>query len=132
MILCHTTRMVVFLNDTATTESYTNLHTLSLHDALPIFAKQKSRLPPSSARAPAPCRQAGGGVQARLRPRRAIAVKAATGAARPATGARHDARSHALPHSRHRGRRRAARRLAHRASARPAAALRPSIGRQHV
>src|SRR3546814_18774606 len=38
---------------------------------------------PSSAGAPAPCRQAGGGVQARFRPRRAIAVKAAMGAARP-------------------------------------------------
>src|SRR3546814_14601614 len=47
------------------------------------IAKQNSRLPPSSAGAPAPCRQAGGGVQARFRPRRAIAVKAAMGAARP-------------------------------------------------
>src|SRR3546814_6094603 len=28
--------MVVFFNDTATTECYTYLHTLSLHDALPI------------------------------------------------------------------------------------------------
>ena len=27
----------VFFNDTATTEIYTNLNTLSLHDALPIF-----------------------------------------------------------------------------------------------
>src|SRR6059058_6713555 len=26
-----------FFNDTATTEIYTSLHTLSLHDALPIF-----------------------------------------------------------------------------------------------
>src|SRR6056300_1817387 len=28
-----------FFNDTATTEIYTNLNTLSLHDALPIFAE---------------------------------------------------------------------------------------------
>src|SRR3546814_17482419 len=28
----------VFFNDTATTEIYTYLHTLSLHDALPIYA----------------------------------------------------------------------------------------------
>src|SRR3546814_4329325 len=28
-----------FFNDTATTEIYTDLHTLSLHDALPISAK---------------------------------------------------------------------------------------------
>src|SRR6059058_886612 len=31
-----------FFNDTATTEIYTSLHTLSLHDALPIFAGRKS------------------------------------------------------------------------------------------
>src|SRR3546814_19401889 len=30
-------RCVFFLKDTATTESYTYGHTLSLHDALPIF-----------------------------------------------------------------------------------------------
>src|SRR3546814_14671109 len=29
--------IVFFCNDTATTEIYTYLHTLSLHDALPIF-----------------------------------------------------------------------------------------------
>src|SRR3546814_5694376 len=29
--------VVVFIKDTATTESYTYVHTLSLHDALPIF-----------------------------------------------------------------------------------------------
>src|SRR5213594_4946922 len=28
---------VFFVNDTATTEIYTSVHTLSLHDALPIF-----------------------------------------------------------------------------------------------
>src|SRR3546814_11938640 len=28
----------VFFNDTATTEIYTDCHTLSLHDALPIFS----------------------------------------------------------------------------------------------
>src|SRR3546814_18308484 len=28
-----------FCNDTPTTEIYTDLHTLSLHDALPIFSK---------------------------------------------------------------------------------------------
>src|SRR3546814_15379545 len=31
--------VVFFFNDTATTEIYTYLHTLSLHDALPISAK---------------------------------------------------------------------------------------------
>src|SRR3546814_7527715 len=30
--------LVFFFNDTATTEIYTYLHTLSLHDALPIYA----------------------------------------------------------------------------------------------
>src|SRR3546814_12847867 len=34
--------MVFFLNDTGTTESYTYCHTLSLHDALPIFATAQS------------------------------------------------------------------------------------------
>src|SRR3546814_13093640 len=34
-----------FVNDTATTELYTYLHTLSLHDALPILA---ARCPPHS------------------------------------------------------------------------------------
>src|SRR3546814_13544019 len=29
-----------FFNDTATTEIYTYLHTLSLHDALPIFVER--------------------------------------------------------------------------------------------
>src|SRR3546814_428563 len=33
-----TTPLVFFLNDTATSEIYTYRHTLSLHDALPIFA----------------------------------------------------------------------------------------------
>src|SRR6056300_537472 len=39
-----------FFNDTATTEIYTNLNTLSLHDALPIYSShiQKSRMPSSS------------------------------------------------------------------------------------
>src|SRR3546814_5344287 len=32
-----------FLNNTATTEIYTYLHTLSLHDALPIFQAQAHR-----------------------------------------------------------------------------------------
>src|SRR3546814_10663836 len=31
-----------FFNDTATTEIYTYLHTLSLHDALPIFPSKKA------------------------------------------------------------------------------------------
>src|SRR3546814_11705336 len=36
---CHTVLVVCFFfNDTATTEIYTYLHTLSLHDALPICA----------------------------------------------------------------------------------------------
>jgi len=29
-----------FFNDTATTEIYTVLHTLSLHDALPIYGRR--------------------------------------------------------------------------------------------
>src|SRR3546814_18972513 len=33
--------MLFFLNDTATTEIYTYLHTLSLHDALPIWSLPK-------------------------------------------------------------------------------------------
>src|SRR6056300_1125646 len=37
-----------FFNDTATTEIYTNLNTLSLHDALPICHIQKSRMPSSA------------------------------------------------------------------------------------
>src|SRR6056300_902862 len=38
-----------FFNDTATTEIYTNLNTLSLHDALPISSHiQKSRTPSSA------------------------------------------------------------------------------------
>src|SRR6056300_217120 len=40
-----------FFNDTATTEIYTNLNTLSLHDALPILNSshiQKSRMPSSA------------------------------------------------------------------------------------
>eukprot|EP01026_Neomeris_dumetosa_P069168 TRINITY_DN68213_c1_g1_i1.p3 TRINITY_DN68213_c1_g1~~TRINITY_DN68213_c1_g1_i1.p3 ORF type:complete len:113 (-),score=9.09 TRINITY_DN68213_c1_g1_i1:27-365(-) len=32
-----------FFNDTATTEIYTNLNTLSLHDALPIFDQGTTR-----------------------------------------------------------------------------------------
>src|SRR3546814_12880632 len=31
---------IFFVNDTATTEIYTYLHTLSLHDALPIYGPQ--------------------------------------------------------------------------------------------
>src|SRR3546814_18823623 len=34
------TFFVFFFNDTATTEIYTYLHTLSLHDALPIYPDQ--------------------------------------------------------------------------------------------
>src|SRR3546814_17490663 len=60
-----------FFNETATTEIYTYLHTLSLHDALPISAGRRgvrpgrsapgavprpAARPPSAARAdPAPC-----------------------------------------------------------------------------
>src|SRR3546814_14183259 len=35
----------LFVNDTATTEIYTYLHTLSLHDALPIFERPAVVLP---------------------------------------------------------------------------------------
>src|SRR3546814_8143518 len=34
-----------FFNDTATTEIYTYLHTLSLHDALPILGKKDVAVP---------------------------------------------------------------------------------------
>src|SRR3546814_16582008 len=36
---------VVFFNDTATTEIYTYVHTLSLHDALPIYFQRGESLP---------------------------------------------------------------------------------------
>src|SRR3546814_18680937 len=36
LMLC----LIVFFNDTATTEIYTYGHTLSLHDALPIYARE--------------------------------------------------------------------------------------------
>src|SRR3546814_3238374 len=60
-----------FFNDTATTEIYTYVHTLSLHDALPIWRKA----------APARCRRA----CPRGRARRA--VRAATRVPRPAPAA---------------------------------------------
>src|SRR3546814_16119186 len=38
VMVCHLVYLCVFLfNDTATNEIYTDVHTLSLHDALPIF-----------------------------------------------------------------------------------------------
>ena len=37
-----------FVNDTATTEIKTNLNTLSLHDALPIFKKMTSLFNPQA------------------------------------------------------------------------------------
>src|SRR6188474_3582535 len=39
-----------FFNDTATTEIYTSLHTLSLHDALPICHRRRHRLQPRGIR----------------------------------------------------------------------------------
>src|SRR6056300_1265343 len=54
------TFVIFFFNDTATTEIYTNLNTLSLHDAFPISSRrrhtrflnvagvQKSRMPSSA------------------------------------------------------------------------------------
>src|SRR3546814_1138021 len=44
-------QFIFFFNDTATTEIYTYLHTLSLHDALPIYARRWRSL----ARAREPC-----------------------------------------------------------------------------
>src|SRR6059058_2446709 len=41
-----------FFNDTATTEIYTSLHTLSLHDALPILRTRFSRLTTAVTAAP--------------------------------------------------------------------------------
>src|SRR3546814_8524541 len=35
---------MLFFNDTATTESYTDLHTLSLHDAHPIYSTTQQSL----------------------------------------------------------------------------------------
>src|SRR3546814_20997567 len=43
---CITFAFYFFLNDTATTEIYTYLHTLSLHDALPILQAQARHRPP--------------------------------------------------------------------------------------
>src|SRR5881227_4489104 len=39
--ICSVTRF--FFNDTATTEIYTTVHTLSLHDALPIYHRPAAR-----------------------------------------------------------------------------------------
>src|SRR3546814_3035274 len=55
-----------FFNDTATTEIYTYLHTLSLHDALPISAGVRGgirRWPPPAP----PCAPAAGGRRCRRR-----------------------------------------------------------------
>src|SRR3546814_18786202 len=41
-MICVCFGVFVFLNETATTENYTYLHTLSLHDALPIFCNISS------------------------------------------------------------------------------------------
>src|SRR5213594_5110493 len=54
--LPHNFCFLFFFNDTATTEIYTSVHTLSLHDALPICP--------------------GGGAASRRRPRRAAAAPA--------------------------------------------------------
>src|SRR3546814_20126506 len=55
LFLCYLTYYVcfifVFFNDTATTEIYTYLHTLSLHDALPICPRARASMR-SKARAP--------------------------------------------------------------------------------
>src|SRR3546814_14921279 len=51
--------MFIFFNDTATTETYTYLHTLPRHDALPISA-QRHRHRRALARAQRPGRDAGG------------------------------------------------------------------------
>src|SRR3546814_6188395 len=61
--------MFVFFNDTATTEIYTYGHTLSLHDALPIWpphdlsaaAGTRLRLGPGPGAAHRACRRHGGG-----------------------------------------------------------------------
>src|SRR3546814_17639837 len=39
--------LIFFFNDTATTEIYTYLHTLSLHDALPIYVPRQRCLDPT-------------------------------------------------------------------------------------
>src|SRR3546814_13993155 len=43
MFNCYRYVYIFFFNDTATTEIYTYCHTLSLHDALPIFGNGKDR-----------------------------------------------------------------------------------------
>ena len=66
-------------NDTATTEIYTVLNTLSLHDALPIFVTSPTA-PPAPAPLTPPSRAAGvvvtGGAQIRFTPGQAIMVNA--------------------------------------------------------
>src|SRR5213594_3434080 len=44
-----------FFNDTATTQIYTSAHTLSLHDALPIYRPPPARH--GRSRCPPPCRR---------------------------------------------------------------------------
>src|SRR5213594_5184221 len=58
-----------FFNDTATTEIYTSVHTLSLHDALPISAALPSLFdaPPARRAFPRPALVAGGLVVAFVR-----------------------------------------------------------------
>src|SRR3546814_1881773 len=59
--------------DTATTEIYTYLHTLSLHDALPIFrrraARRRRRAPPDAISRRAGARNRSASVRRGFRPR---------------------------------------------------------------
>src|SRR3546814_1772558 len=54
--VCYYICVDVFLNDTATTEIDTSLHSLSLHDALPIYERSsfRSRSPSASLGVPLP------------------------------------------------------------------------------
>src|SRR5216110_2950565 len=52
MLMSMTWAFCFFFNDTATTEIYTSSHTLSLHDALPIWS---SRSTPAKMRSSWPC-----------------------------------------------------------------------------
>src|SRR3546814_17217135 len=45
IVFCECSSFFFFLKDTATTEIYTDCHTLSLHDALPIYGQSSVEEP---------------------------------------------------------------------------------------
>src|SRR5213080_1753671 len=78
-----------FFNDTATTEIYTPLYTLSLHDALPIWRSQRRTAPPAPAspHSRSPRRATLGAATRAARARRTPRWRAPAGAARCPGGA---------------------------------------------